>query len=151
MSVLWIVVADRSRARLFRAEAPRSIVETEDHANPDGRARERDLVSDRPSRMPEMPAHARGALDSPSPEEHAAMQFARMLCDRLELGRTAGDYDRLVVIAPPEFLGMLRQAAGVHLRRSTVLEIGKNLTERSSEDIRAYLPPGIWSDLRTSP
>lgn len=147
MPKIWILVADRSRARLFAADADRSLSELESRLNPDGRARDRELVSDRASRMPEMAGRARGALEAASPEDHVAEQFARALCDTLERGRAQSAYERLVLVAPPEFLGWLRGTMGEHAATAIVAEINKNLTERSAEEIRDYLPDRVWSEL----
>ena len=40
----------------------------------------------------------------------AADGFAREVCQYLETARTRGAYDRLIVVAPPDFLGRLRKA-----------------------------------------
>jgi hypothetical protein len=51
MDTMWILVADQSRARSFAIDGesrrPRKI---EDRVNPEGRAHERDLVTDGPGR-----------------------------------------------------------------------------------------------------
>lgn len=147
MPKIWILVADRSRARLFTARADRSLAEVENRLNPEGRAQDRELVSDRASRMPEMAGRPRGALDAASAGDHVAERFARSLCDLLEQGRTRNDYERLVLVAPPEFLGFLHGAIGEQARRSIAAEINKNLTERRADEIRDYLPDSLWSDL----
>lgn len=144
MAKIWVLVADRSRARLFSANDDRSLREIESRLNPDGRAQDRELVSDRASRMPEMAGRPRGALEASSAEDHVAEQFARALCDGLERGRTSGAYERLVLIAPPEFLGVLRAAAGEHVSRHVAAEIGKNLTGRTAAEIGDYLPEHLW-------
>lgn len=147
MPKTWILVADRSRARLFAAEVDRTLRELENRVDPEGRARNRELVSDRASRMPEMPGRPRGALEAAAPDRHAAEQFARSLAQTLEHGRTQHACERVVLVAPPEFLGLLRIAIGEHAAAMIVAEIGKNLTERSPEEIRDCLPDHLWSNL----
>lgn len=144
---IWILVADRARARLFAGNADRTLSEVESRLNPDGRAQDRELVTDRASRMPEMSGRPRGALEPRSAQDHVAELFARRLCEMLERGRTQNLYERLVLIAPPEFLGILHDAAGEQVIRTIAAEVNKNLSERSAEDIRGYLPDRLWSEL----
>lgn len=145
---IWILVADRSRARLFSSDAQDGVLtELETRFNPDGRAQNRELVSDRASRMPEMAGRPRGALEAGSAEDHAAEQFARALRDLLEQGRTHNAYERLAIVAPPEFLGFLHGALGEQVTRLVAAEIDKNLTERRAEEIRDRLPDDVWSGL----
>ncbi|MBO9662870.1 host attachment protein [Dokdonella sp.] len=146
MSKIWILVADSSRARLFSGNADRSLREIENRLNPDGRAQDRELVSDRASRMPAMSGRPRGALEASSAEDHVTEQFARALRDVLERGRTSGAYDRLALIAPPEFLGVLRATAGDQVSRHVIVEIDKNLTERTAAEIGSYLPEHLWRE-----
>lgn len=147
MPKIWILVADRSRARFFRGNADRSLTEIGDRLNPEGRAQEGELVSDRASRMPSMAGRARGALESGSARDHVAERFARELCDALERGRTQGDYERLALVAPPEFLGFLHAAAGEQVMLRVAAEAGKNLTAHEPGDIRDCLPDSLWSEL----
>jgi protein required for attachment to host cells len=144
---IWILVADRARARLFSGNSDRSLTEIETRFNPEGRAQDRELVTDRASRMPEMASRPRGAIEPRSAEDHVAERFARELAETLERGRTQGAYERLALIAPPEFLGFLHGAAGEQVARRVAAEVNKNLTERSADEIRGYLPDRLWSDL----
>lgn len=145
---IWVLVADRSRARLFSSDADGDVLtEIESRLNPDGRAQDRELVSDRASRMPEMAGRPRGALEASSAEDHAAEQFARSLRDLLEQGRTRNAYERLALVAPPEFLGFLHGAIGDQVARLVAVEINKNLTGRRAEEVREYLPDDLWSGL----
>ena len=73
--------------------------------------------------------------------------FAREICSALERGVVDHACERLVLIAAPEFLGLLHGCASKHVREATAFELGKNLTSLSPEDIRAYLPAEVWHEL----
>lgn len=136
----WIVVADRTRARLFTARAPTApLTEEEDLVNPLGRLQERELVSDRPGRRatrgngPTVPS-------GESAREHNAEAFAATVCGRLQAARVAGAVRRIHLVADREFLGLLRGRMDRLTRKLVATELGKSLTRRRAPEIRAALP-----------
>lgn len=149
MPTTWTLVADRTRARLFSSSrATEPLVELRDFFNPDGRELAQELVTDRPSRMPGMVGRARGALEPrTSPEEHAAEVFARGICAALDRGLVDRKCERVVLIAAPEFLGLLHGCASKRVHDAIAFELGKNLTSLAAEDIRPYLPVQVWHEL----
>jgi protein required for attachment to host cells len=58
----------------------------------------------------------------------------------LEAGRNIGEFEQLVLVAPPDFLGLLRKAISHPTAKLVSREIGKNLTQRKPEQIRSLLP-----------
>ena len=148
MPTTWTLVADRTRARLFSStRAAEPLIELRDFLNPDGRELAQELVTDRSSRMPGMVGRARGAVEArTSPEEHAAQVFAREICATLERGLVDRACERLVLIAAPEFLGLLHGCASKRVLEAIEFELGKNLTSLAAEDIRPYLPMQIWHE-----
>lgn len=149
MPMTWILVADRTRARLFASSrAGEPLLELRDFLNPEGRERAQELVTDRASRMPCMVGRARGALEvRTSPAQHAAEVFAREVCSVLERGLVDRACARVVLVAAPEFMGLLHGCASKRLRAATVFELGKNLTTLAPDDIRACLPMQVWHQL----
>ena len=137
MRKTWVLVADRSRARLFSIAKPKgSLAELEDLVHPEARAHERDLTSDRPGRSPDH--NALGTAHSARDEQ--AHEFAREITQRLERGRVHGEFERLVVVAAPDLLGMLRKTMNTNLSKLVSLEIDKNVTQQTPADIRKLLP-----------
>src|SRR5262245_18602964 len=119
----WILVCDASRARLLleqRQGRDISLVEAFEHS--DSRAHGRDLTTDATGRKPVGPvpaarvmgqggAHGRpGVEPETGPKEVEAQRFARELAAVLDKGRSHHAYERLVIAAPPHFLGLLRGA-----------------------------------------
>lgn len=137
MRKTWVVVADRSRARLFSVATPRGpLEELEDLVHPEARAHERDLTSDRPGRSNDQ--HVLGAEHSARDQQ--AHEFAREIALRLEAGRIEHQLEQLIVVAAPDVLGMLRKTMSGGLAKLVVLEIDKNVTQRKPADIRKMLP-----------
>jgi protein required for attachment to host cells len=136
----WVVVADRSRARLFSVATPKGpLEELEDLVHPEARSHEGDLTSDRPGRSNDQ--HVLGAENSARDQQ--AHEFAREIVVRLESGRVEHQMEQLIVVAAPDVLGMLRKTMSGSLAKLVVLEIDKNVTQRKPADIRKLLPKFI--------
>lgn len=141
MDPTWILVADRSRARLFTVERPRGpLLEVSSHDNPEARSHERDLVTDKPGRESDAGGPGRSAFEGPSAKEGAAERFARELAAMLEKGREAGSFKRLYLVAAPHFLGTLREVLDAVTYAKVEQEIAKDVVHESADRIRKHLP-----------
>ena len=132
MPATWIVVADSSRARLFRSTTgSRQISEVLDLVNPAAREPSRDLVTDADGRV-----FARGGKGQPThasvprtdPVEHQTELFAKRVVEAIEKGRVDTHYEELCLIAAPKFLGLLRANLGKEARKLVTREIDKDLS-----------------------
>lgn len=136
----WVVVADSSRGKIFAQDGHGGALrELFDLVHPGARLRGADLTSDRSGGHAGafQGAHAFDARTEA--KEHEAETFAREIATRLEAGLTGGQFQELVLMAPPEFLGTLRERLGDGLRRLVVREIGKDLVLRAPDEIRDTL------------
>ncbi len=138
MSQTWILVADGARARLFARAADGALTEIACHTNPDGSAPQRHLGA--LPRTQESHGSARHAIE-PHTDEHDKSQqrFARSLRDLLEQARTAQRMDRLVLVAPPRFLGMLHASFEAPLQRLVQRQIGHDLSALPPAQLRERL------------
>ena len=144
MAKLWIVAADASRARIFEANAlGENPQEVADLLNPEGRAHNRDLISDAGGRYfsKGKQTQGHGTLEVDAPTQHAAELFAIRLAEELERAHAQQRYDRLTLVAPPKFLGLLREKLGKSTRRIIWDEIPKDIArldpDRIAEHVRA--------------
>ena len=150
-----IVVADRSEADIYELEQrdipPQLVQRLED---PDARLHDRDLKSDRPGRVFDHAAAAggrRGAVGhhatggERSPRKVEARRFARRIAEALDEARSENRYDRLVVIAPPAFLGLLREEMPAAVQAMLSAEVGKDLVHEPPEVLNGYLPLGTFA------
>ena len=141
MAATWVVVADTSRARIFAAEKPASdLAEIDDLTHPEARLHEGDLISDRPGSGKN---HASGSFsmgESGTYKDADAARFAHDVCERVETGRIQGEFQKLYVIAAPQFLGLLRKHQSSATRQMVAAEISKNLSASDAKFIRAHLP-----------
>jgi protein required for attachment to host cells len=143
----WVVVADASRARIL--EIPRrrrrELRELQDFVNPAARAHSRDLLADAHGRYyPKggrgQPAHA--AEPGTDPVGHEVELFAKRVADVLEKARIELRYGELCLIAPPQFLGLLRENLSKETLKLVRKEIPKDLSRLDAAEIRAYVRRG---------
>lgn len=163
----WILVCDASRARLLRADDQRKgLVQLEALEHPESRARARDLMADAQGRKPVGPVPASaghgghggglggqggaygrpGAEPDTDPKEVEAQKFARELADVIEKGFDDHAYDRLFLIAPPHFLGLLRGAVSTRVQRQIQLTIDKDLTHEDLDQLGQRLEEPLSAD-----
>lgn len=138
----WVLVADSSRARIFRAEGPEAkLIEVEDMAHPEGHLHEVDLTSDLPGRTFDRFGQGRHAMEEDTPpKRYEANLFAKRIAHRLENGRTNHEFGRLVLVAEPRFLGILRDNLSAECIKLTSLQVDKNLAQLDPGEIRNRLP-----------
>lgn len=141
METRWVVVAESSRARIFEMEGSGApLRELSDLLNPEARAHERDLVSDRQGRAFDSKGHARHAMEpETSPGKRSAQDFAHELAERIETARARGQFERLLLLAAPEFLGMLRKNLSHQTRQLIEREIHKNCVREDESAIRRHM------------
>lgn len=75
-----------------------------------------------------------------SPKEQDALRFVNEVVDHLERGRIANKFSRLILVAEPRFLGLLRKAIPPALGQTITLEINKDLSKADEQTIRSHLP-----------
>jgi len=97
-------------------------------------------VSDRAGRVRQRVGARRSAADARTPPKAVeAERFARELTSLLHEGLGRHDYDRLVLVAPPHFLGLLRECASVPVREAITASVGRNWTSVAAADLPARL------------
>lgn len=142
MSHSWIVIADASRARFFSSNANMSeLHEVETLAHPASRLHEQELTTDLPGRAFDSHGQNRHAMgQAVSPKKEEAIRFAQQIAGRLDEERKKNSFEHLVLVAPPEMLGLIREKLSADLRKKVTEEIHKDMTQHSLEDIKQHLP-----------
>jgi len=142
MTRIRIVVADQADAIFYDsaslAAAPKEVGRISD---PTARLHDRDLVTDRAGRSYESVGGARHALEREAdPRYQASMRFARRIARRLDEARRNEEFDELVVVAGPQFLGLLREKFSKPTSARVVMEVPKDLVHMTVADLRRHLP-----------
>lgn len=142
MSLTWVVVADRGHARIFSSSGPRAgLQELDALTHPAARLHDRDLVSDAPGRSFDSGGQGRHAMSSQTePRQHEAEVFARRVGEHLDSARQRRLFEKLILVASPEFLGLLRKLMTQPTADRVVATVNKNLVQHDTEEIRDHLP-----------
>ncbi|THH34473.1 host attachment protein [Aliishimia ponticola] len=131
-----IVVSDSEKVLFLRNQT--------DHEDPNFDVtgeKEQDNPSDqaqsanRPGRMPDVGHGHRSALDDTDWHELAKERFAKELADMLYEEAHKGNFDRLVLVASPQVLGVLRADMHQEVQDKIVAEIPKTLTNHPVHEI----------------
>ena len=143
MRKVWILVANSSQAKIFRAEEGSQVLVVHGvFFHDDSRLMNHDLVSDGSGRESVSMMSGSDTYDpKTSPKMKEAHLFANELADFLQKGLNKGEYERVYIVAKPPFLGYLRQSMTPNVAKTVVSEIHKDLPLATSEEIREYLPP----------
>jgi len=142
MSRIRIVVADQAEAIFYDAASlaaqPQQVARITD---PIAHLHDRDLVSDRPGRTYESVGGQRHAIARENdPRQQEATRFAKRISRRLDEARRKGEFDELIVVAGPPFLGVIREQMSRPTRACVVHEIRKDLVHSPVDSLRRHLP-----------
>lgn len=123
METTWILVADRTGAKLFESKGPGkgTLQHLRDIPHPEGRLQARDAMS---------PHH--------EPERHA-QKFAHHLAEILNKGRNDHAYQKLILVAEPGFLGDLSGALDKNTSALVEKTVGKDLMHMGENELPQHL------------
>jgi protein required for attachment to host cells len=100
---------------------------------------DREQGSDRPGRFHDSAAGQKSTFAETDWHRLATGHFAQELADGLYRHAHRGDFDRLVIVAPPRVLGDLRGRLRREVADRVVAEIPKTLTNRPVSEIESLL------------
>jgi protein required for attachment to host cells len=141
-----IVVADEREASFFDAAALNSPWSVQGSIrNPVAGLKDSDLESDREGRRfggiaSNGQMHHHGVDGERSAERHELTLFAKQVAQCIDSGRVNHEFDRLILVAPPKVLGLLRQGLSAAAQALLTAEVAKDVVRRTPNDIRAVVP-----------
>jgi protein required for attachment to host cells len=147
-----IVVADERQASFFDAVTPKSpMTERGSLHNERGGKRDIDLESDRPGRRyggtngvshggSGVEGHHHGVTGEKSTVQHELTLFAKEVARRIETDRARNEFDRLVLVAGPKMLGLLRQSLSNPTQSMLAGEISKDILRHGPDVILKAVP-----------
>jgi protein required for attachment to host cells len=140
LSTTWILVSNASSGRIFKNTGPNKgleVVREFDH--PQSREKNANLVTDRPGHNQ---GHGNGHgsyVPATTPKEHEADVFALELARELDSGRVENQYSRLVLVAPPAFLGQLNQRLNDPVKALVSDKLEKDYTRATNKELAQHL------------
>ena len=134
----WILISDASRARLFATNGKLKVwtlVQELDH--PASRAKGVDIMSGAPGRTQQSSGlGSRPAMEPPTPpKEVEAEHFAQQLAAVLEHGHGRNAFSRLILVAPPQFLGLLRKTLSAQVSKRVIASVDKDYTQLQEREL----------------
>ena len=140
MSNTWVLVAESSRAKIFRLNTiTDALEEISDLAHTESRLHEHDLTTDLPgSQTGGGRSHHHYDKRSEVKQEEQ-LRFAKQIAEKLSNAWNDGEFSQLIVACPPAFLGTLRKVFSANVTQAIVQEIDKNLIQFTTKQIMGHL------------
>jgi protein required for attachment to host cells len=142
-----VLVTDGGRATVFRNAGQVGKPDLQQqkvyaHDNPPSR----ELGTGKPTRVNESVGHRRSAAEQTDYHQQAEDRFVREIAQDMAADLKAGQFEELIVVAPPVALGVYREAASQQLRKATLMEINKDLTKHSAAEVAEIVVKALEGD-----
>lgn len=125
---MWILVGDEASARLFEADdEANNWTPIQTFSHPESRARAKEIVTDYPNH-PEDGVHVR---------DFEGARFAKELAKFLDTRQN--DFQRLIVVGPPRFLGLFRKELSNPVAKKMTDSLAKELTNMGERELQEKL------------
>ncbi len=137
---IWIVVTDGGMCRFLASEKRNAdpAIAMPDLNMPNPPTREQG--TDKPGRTFESIGNRRSAYEPPADwHEQAKRDFAREIAGLLKEKSRNGDFDKLILVAPPEMLGNLRPLLSPETKEKLLGEVNKDYTQLTPREIKEQL------------
>lgn len=142
MRKVWVVVANQSEAKIYRAQDTDTLIEHALLFHEEGTQRAEDLVCDKQGSF-------HGAYGAESVQGRTSLKakenhfFAVQIAHFLEKGVQRQEVERIYLIAKSPFIGALVDALKPAVAKLVAAEIHKDVLSASLQQIRDYLPPAL--------
>lgn len=136
----WVMVGDGEKALFLRNDGDEAfpnltVVRAVEHENPPTR----EQGTDTPGRMHDVRGPHSSAVNETDWHRLEKERFAKEIADRLYKAAHRGLYRKLIIAAPPKVLGDLRKALHKEVEQRIVLDLDKELTNHSVDEIEKVL------------
>ncbi|HRX35291.1 MAG TPA: host attachment family protein [Aestuariivirga sp.] len=135
-----VLVTDGAKALVFRNEgdaqnADLKLVRSYAQDNPPTR----EQGTDKPGRTNASGGVNRSSMETPDWHQAAEDQFIIGVAEDMNKDLRAGEFETLIVVAPPVALGVYRKAVPAAVAKATLAEIDKDLVKHPPKDIAALV------------
>lgn len=145
MATTWVIIASASEAFFYelnkkafsKGKIQLNLVASYSH--PESRKKDGELMSDRSGHY-RNDVMGHGSFINPTePKKYEAEFFAKEITDALDIARTTNDFDSLVLITPPHFLGLLNKHMNKNVQNLIHTKIEKDYTKTPNKALVEYL------------
>lgn len=137
----WILVGDGRKALILQNQGDAQFpnLKTTQVVGGDKIPPTADLGTDKPGRAVNARDGRRSGMEQTDWHEQEELRFADDVAKLLEAHNATGDFDALVVVAPPKTLAELRRTFSDGLRSKIIAEVDKDLTKHPVYEIERLL------------
>lgn len=137
----WILIADSGRARVLENLGPaKGAAEVAGMKFAADLPATHDIVSDRQGRSFESTSATRHPMEPKTdPRERLKHDFLAKVATEIDARLGQASFERLVVVAPPHALGILRDLFSDRVRATLTGEVAKDLTKTPDHELAAHL------------
>jgi protein required for attachment to host cells len=139
---LWYAIADGGRARFVERDENGAFRTVANFESTDLHARTSDLGADRPTRVQDRVGPGRHAAEPRQDfKEQAKEDFVKLVADELAVEHQRGQFDQLMLVAPPGVLTELKEKLAKPVADLVVKDLQKDLTKVPDHDLTEHLAP----------
>ena len=141
MKKTWIIVANQAEVQIYSSDRlPGDLLLVDVLENKEGATHPRDLVSDAPGRSFDRSGSGRHAIEpNTDVKEEQRRRFVKEMVERLRTTQLKGGFDKLVLLAAPAVLGVIRKTLPPDLTKIVIKEIPKDVIGQSVDKIQSQL------------
>lgn len=141
----WIVVANQTETYVFSRDAHSKKLElVETILNPEGRLKNQDVNTDRPGRSFSTVAEFRHAMPTEDyPKVKILERYARQIAQMLDERRHLNAFDHLVLVAEPNFLGVLEAELPTQTANCVRVTIKKEIQKPDMTHLKKILKENV--------
>jgi protein required for attachment to host cells len=137
---IWYVIADGGRARFVARDERGAFRTVSSFVSSELHAKSSDLGRDRPPRVMESATPARSAIEPRRDLKEAAKQeFVKLVAEQIDAEHARGQFDQLVLVAPPGVLTELKNNLSKTMAELVVDDLQKDLTKVPDHDLTGHL------------
>jgi protein required for attachment to host cells len=139
---IWYVIADGGRARFVERDENGAFRTVSSFVSTALHAKSSDLGRDRPARVMESANAGRSAVEPRRDQKEAAKEdFIKLVAEQIDSEHGRGQFDKLVLVAPPGVLTELRSKLSKPMAEIVVDDLQKDLTKIPDHDLTGHLAP----------
>lgn len=138
----WVIVADESKAIIYSRKTRHGpMKELFTLENEAARVKTGELLSDRGGRSFDSAGKGRHTMakEKSGPKRHLAEAFAKQIAERIGKASHAGSCIGYSLVAPPRFLGLLRDALGPTAANDPLQTVAKEVVGKDTTFLRNLL------------
>ncbi len=142
MSNILVIAADNTCARIFRASSSTGpLEEITVLCHPENRLNSKDMTSDKQGYSFSSHGYGRRAMsDEGDRKKQEVNRFVNEINEYLNTLEKNNDFNRLIVIAAPKLMGILKKQLSDNVQKHITYELNKNIAKLTAVEIRKFLP-----------